>query len=405
MITIKQTVFDSKQHLAVLLCLFSLFGSTSFAQTTLEKSAGSVRVASFNVALNRNQEGQLLEELKTSSPAKVRKVAEIIQRVRPDVLLINEIDFDGGKSLDAFCKNFLEVGQRDQKGIEYPFRYSTTVNTGVDSSVDLNGDRRVGSAKDAFGYGRFPGQYGMAVLSKHPIELEQIRTFQTFLWKDMPNALIPQNPETGGGWYSDEAIEVFRLSSKSHWDVPIRIDDRELHFLVCHPTPPVFDGKEDRNGRRNHDEIRLWADYVSKPCKWLYDDQGVTGGLAADQLFVIAGDLNADPNDGDSYEKAIAQLLEHEQIQVEPIPSSRGGSYYAKEQGRANLKQKGDPQHDTADFNDGSVGNVRIDYVLPSKQLKVSNSGVFWPEPKEAGGNLVDGSDHRMVWIDLELPK
>ena len=55
---------------------------------------------------------------------------------------------------------------------------------------------------------------------------------------------------------------MFRLSSKSHWDVPIRIGRETVHFLVSHPTPPVFDGPEDRNGTRNHDEIRFWADYV-----------------------------------------------------------------------------------------------------------------------------------------------
>ena len=35
-----------------------------------------------------------------------------------------------------------------------------------------------------------------------------------------------------------------------------------VHFLVHHPTPPVFDGAEHRNRLRNHDEIRFFADYV-----------------------------------------------------------------------------------------------------------------------------------------------
>ncbi|MGH3006954.1 MAG: hypothetical protein ACRDOS_13860, partial [Gaiellaceae bacterium] len=30
----------------------------------------------------------------------------------------------------------------------------------------------------------------MAVYSQHPILESQIRTFQTFLWKDMPGALL-----------------------------------------------------------------------------------------------------------------------------------------------------------------------------------------------------------------------
>ena len=64
-------------------------------------------------------------------------------------------------------------------------------------------------------------------------------------------------------WYNADELAIFPLSSKSHWDVPIDIDGTVVHFLVSHPTPPVFDGPEDRNGTRNADEIRLWADYIS----------------------------------------------------------------------------------------------------------------------------------------------
>ena len=36
--------------------------------------------------------------------------------------------------------------------------------------------------------------------------------------------------------------------------VTIQIDGKTVHFLTSHPTPPVFDGPEDRNGTRNGDE-------------------------------------------------------------------------------------------------------------------------------------------------------
>ena len=121
-----------------------------------------------------------------------------------------------------------------------------------------------GDPDAAFGFGFFPGQFGMAVFSQHPIDDDPIRTFQLFLWKDMPGALLPDDPATAGeaDWCSPDELEVFRLSSKSHWDVPIRIENKTVHFLVSHPTPPVFDGPEDRNGTRNHDEIRFWSDYI-----------------------------------------------------------------------------------------------------------------------------------------------
>src|SRR5690606_19592470 len=97
-----------------------------------------------------------------------------------------------------------------------------------------------------------------------------------------------------------------------------------VHVLVSHPTPPVFDGPEDRNGRRNHDEIRFWADYVEdgERASYLVDDAGVRGGLAPDALFVILGDLNADPapGAGDGVPGAITQLLDHPRVvRTEPV--------------------------------------------------------------------------------------
>ncbi len=72
-----------------------------------------------------------------------------------------------------------------------------------------------------------------------------------------------------------------RLSSKSHWDIPININGKEIHILASHPTPPVFDGPENRNGNRNHDEIRFWRDYIDNTqANYIYDDGGKKGGLS-----------------------------------------------------------------------------------------------------------------------------
>jgi 3-phytase len=38
-----------------------------------------------------------------------------------------------------------------------------------------------GYGDDALGFGAFPGQFGMALFSKYPIDTAAIRTFQTFL--------------------------------------------------------------------------------------------------------------------------------------------------------------------------------------------------------------------------------
>lgn len=375
-----------------------------------------VRFATFNTALERPEEGMLAEELASPDSEQARNVAEIIQHARPDVLLVNEFDHDEeGVGLQRFQDNYLSVGQNGADPIDYPYVYNAPVNTGVASGADLNGDGEAVTepgtpeyAEDAFGYGVFPGQYGMAVLSKYPIVTDEVRTFQTFRWADMPDALLPTDPETGEPYYSEEALEVLRLSSKSHWDLPIDTGrGRPVHLLASHPTPPTFDGPEKRNVTRNHDEIRFWADYVRpRASDYVYDDAGVRGGLAPGASFVIAGDLNADPNDGDGHPEAVTQLLEHRDI-VDVRPSSQGGRGAAERQGAANDDHTGDPELDSADFVDEpGPGNLRVDYVLPSRSLPARASGVFWPTVEDplfrlTGDYPFPSSDHRMVWVDV----
>ena len=218
----------------------------------------------------------------------------------------------------------------------------------------------------------------------------------------MPGALWPVVPDSTEDYYSAEIKQVFRLSSKSHWDVPIQIGDREVHIIAAHPTPPVFDRKEDRNGRRNHDEIRLIADYLNGS-DYIYDDKKVKGGLAPHSSFVVAGDMNADPVDGDSLMAAARQLIDHPLVNGTLVPISAGAKLASEKSGLVNANHAGDPAADTGDFNDKSVGNLRLDYLLPSKNLKVVGSGVFWPTEEEPTAPLANASDHHLVWIDVEF--
>jgi endonuclease/exonuclease/phosphatase family metal-dependent hydrolase len=373
-----------------------------FASVTWGQDAGKVRFATFNCSLNRDRSGELVKELVSGHSKQAQKVAEILQIVRPDVILLNEVDFDAEhRALRSLQDDYLAVKQGEAEPITYPFTYIAPSNTGIDSEMDLNGDGKLHTPDDAFGFGKHPGQYGMVVLSRFPIDAAKVRQFQKFKWVDMPGALLPVNPESNEPFYDKEITSVFRLSSKSHWDVPIQIGEQTIHFLVCHPTPPVFDGREDRNGRRNHDEIRFWADYVTAgKGDYIYDDEGNKGGLDGNSLFVIAGDLNADPSDGDHFESTMDQLLKSDRIQ-DTHPRSDGAGEAAKMQGGANAGQQGDPACDTGDFNDRSVGNLRIDYLLPSSKLKVDNSGVFWPKSEDPLARLADTSDHHLVWVDL----
>ena len=389
----------------------------------------TLRFATFNASVNRNVAGQLITDLQTGTDPQLRNVAEIIQRARPDVLLVNEFDFyPDEQAARLFQRNYLSVSQHGAKPIEFPYRFVKPSNTGIASGKDLDNDGQVATTpgtgaygNDAFGFGEFPGKFGLAVFSRLPIDYRKARTFQLFKWKDMPGALLPDDPKTAAprDWYSPDELDVFRLSSKSHWDVPIDVGHGEdVHFLVSHPTPPVFDGPEDRNGTRNHDEIRFWADYINPGASgYIYDDAGRHRGLRPGQHFVIAADMNADPVDGDSTAGAIQQLLDNPRINTRSTPTSPGGPEQAALQGGANATHKGDPAFDTADFADTTPGNLRADYVLPDRFTRIVSSFVFWPRTTDPlfplvgtfdpallpNGNGFPSSDHRLVAVDVEV--
>ncbi|WP_341502787.1 endonuclease/exonuclease/phosphatase family protein [Gallaecimonas sp. GXIMD4217] len=373
----------------------------------------SIRIATFNIAFDHEGPGQLATELLAGQSPQAHRVAEILQRTRPDMVLLTEFDHDGSgaehSGLTAFQEHFLDHPHGDAAPIHYPYRYLVPSNTGLAAGIDLDGDGKLSLPGDAQGFGHYHGQYAMAVLSRYPLLLERRRSFQHFLWRNMPGALLPDaEPGSGrGDFYSPEALAVLRLSSKNHLDLPVLLPGgRVLHLLALHPTPPVFDGPERRNARRNHDEIRLFCDYIDG-ADYLVDDQGQRGGLAGDASFVLLGDLNADPHDGDGLKDAIRALLAHPRLNTEAasgrwVPASLGASAFAAD--RDHQGPKGHWTH---------IYPLRLDYVLPSANLEVTASGVYWPKPGNTQRHLVEqdgdqgkgaSSDHRLVWVEIQYP-
>ena len=160
----------------------------------------TVRVATYNASLYSEEAGGLIRELEGDS-AHARKIAAVLQRVRPDLVLLNEFDFDEAhRAADLFQQRYLETAQAGGgEALRYPYRYLAPVNTGVPSGLDLDNNGSVGGkgrerGNDAWGYGLHPGQYGMLVLSRYPIDEAAVRSFQLLKWSTMPGALRPTDP-------------------------------------------------------------------------------------------------------------------------------------------------------------------------------------------------------------------
>lgn len=377
--------------LVTILCSMNLgVGSLLAVEPSAASTNKPLRIATYNVSLYGRSTGQLATRLTGGKDRQAKSLAAVIQTVRPDILLLNEIDYQAdGSVAKTFAAEYLAVSQHELEPIEYRYVYSPPSNTGIDSSLDLNANGKLHEPDDSWGYGAYPGQYAFAILSRYPIDETTVRTFQNFRWSQLPNALQPMLPRTNQPYFEPSLWQQLRLSSKNHVDVSVKVNGVDVHILASHPTPPVFDGPEDRNGCRNHDEIIFWKHYIENSSA-LVDDAGHSGGLSNDASFVILGDLNSDTSFGDSRSDAIQSLLSHPRIR-------------ASQPRRSGVSESTEPEvaFDTAAF---SAGDARVDYVLPSANADIVQAQVFWPAQGEANESWVHASDHRLVWIDVILP-
>ena len=341
-----------------------------------DKVPGDIRLAVYNADLSRRGPGLLLRDIRDGKP-EVLAIARVIASARPDVLLLGEFDYDlDGVALTAFAE--VLSGQ----GHDMPYAFAAEPNSGLDSGQDFDGDGRGREPEDAQGYGWFSGDGGLAILSTLPIEVDRVQDYSDLLWQKLPDAQLPDldDPE------ATIALSFQRLSTKAHWVVPVRLPDGgALNVLAFGASPPVFDGPEDRNGRRNADEIRFWQ-------LWL---DGALGEVPEGPVAVM-GNANLDPFDGDGRKDAIAALLADPRLQ-DAAPRSVGGALIN------DPDHTGDPALDTVDWPDGAPGNLRVSYVLPDARLTVSGAGVVWPGPDNPA--WTDLSEHlgahRLVWVDI----
>ena len=338
--------------------------------------AETLRIATYHTELDRDGPGLLLRDLLSEKDAQVEAVIAVLRASKADVLVLAGIDYDMDGIALGVLADRLEL---------YPYHFAAAPNRGLPSGFDLNGDGRIGGPEDAVGFAQFRGQKGLAVLSKLPIATSKVRDFSKLPWRDLPGNLAPPG-----------VPDDLPLSTTGHWDVPIELPwGGHLHVMIWHATPPIFDGPEDRNGRRNHDETAIWHRYID-------------GALAFDppEHFVLAGMANLDPVDGNGRDEALTALLSDPRV-ADPKPASRGAVEAARADGGVNKRHRGDPALDTADWEDtpNRPGNLRVDYVLPSSNLTVLDAGVFWPPSDGLLRSEVElASRHRLVWVDVQMP-
>ncbi|MCX7566529.1 endonuclease/exonuclease/phosphatase family protein [Sulfitobacter sp. F26169L] len=320
----------------------------AFAATAADAQDTTVRIATFNAELKRKGPGLLLRDILKGKDPQIAAFKTVLLDVRPDIIALQGIDYD----LRATALNAL-ADDLAKSGISYPHRFTAAPNAGQTSGMDLNGNGRLGDADDAHGYGRFNGAGGMAVLSRFPIQQDAVEDYTAMLWRDLPDNIYPM--KDGAPFGGDDIYQVHRLSTRGHWIVPVVTPDfGTLRLMTFHATPPVYDGPEDRNGRRNHDEAAFWLHYM-------VDDKS---GLP----FVLSGTSNTDPARGNGRPAAMIALLDHPKLQ-NPFDDTP-----------------------TADFKEPVPGDLRVDYLLPSTGWRVVDHGMV---------TAPAASRHSLLWVDI----
>ena len=428
--------------------------TTRFATYNLSFDRATYEALSNEMALTKAQQDALIASYNSDRSSmnaadketakkviQIRNVAETIQRTNPDVFILAEFNNNGSgtdtAAIDGFQSNYLGLAQGDDtQAVTYAYRRNFATNTGLQLGMDLDLDGKVDNgANDAAGYGVYHGQYAFAVFSKFPVDDANTRTFQNFKWKDMPGeenikidncsdaSKIPAGKACGDSWYTAADWNKLPLSSKNHVDLPILVPTGEgvetVHFLVSHPAPPIFDNVAGHNTKRNRAEVDFWNDYIANE-SYIYDDKSVNGGLENGAKFIIAGDLNADPLNGDGDRTAITELLNNSLVNNSATvgnmkPTSFGAEEFLTSSECSRGCNASDPNSIT------NISSLRLDHVIPSANLEVTDSGVFWPASHEPGYHLVYdnenelndsgepevgkgvSSDHRLVWVDVTV--
>ncbi len=305
--------------------------------------ADPIRIATYNTELSREGPGLLLRDA-LRGEAQVLAVAQVIAQARPDVIVLQGVDYDAHLSAAGALRD--RIGKA---GHYLPHLFAFPPNSGVPTGFDLDGDGRLGGPADNHGFGRFAGQGGMVLLSRFPVAGAEDHSPLIWSRLDWVN-----RSELNTAWGAAGAN--LRLASVGHWQVRVGFPKGEISLLVFHATPPVFDGPEDRNGLRNRDQLLFWMHQMDQ----------VKG------RFVLLGDANNDPQRGEGRSQAIAALLRHPRVQ-DPL--------------------SGLP---TVHWRNLGLPPMRVDFVLPSREAVVVAAGVMRDAPAEKA------SRHQLVWVDME---
>ena len=231
----------------------------------------------------------------------------------------------------------------------------------------------------------------------------------------MPGALLPDDPATPApaDWYSPAELDVFRLSSKSHWDLPILIG-RQGRALPDEPSDAAGLRRRRRTGTARGTSTRSASGpTTSRPARggYIYDDAGRSGGLepgiaVRDRRRPELRPARRRQHPGRDPATARAPARQHDSS----TPASPGAVEQNALQGGVNLTHRSDPKLRHRRLRRRrTAATCGPTTCCRGRTCTSSTRGVFWPLMADPLFRLVGvfpfpTSDHRLVWVDVRLP-
>lgn len=361
-----------------------------------------VRIAQFN--LREMSTAKLLDGADEQAGA----AAQVIAKFAPEIISINELQFDieGIPSLgspgapsstqpgtfDGGAQNAKRLAER-VAALNPAAAFSFTVLTVGNSGFKWAGPTLGNPSFVLRGWGDWPGRFNSAILTKFPIAYDKIRVINEFAWDALPdNSIDKMKTEIG-----TSVPAGFPLFEKGILVVPVEIAPGQLlHMVMHHPVAPAF---EAINPYRHFDELHGLK---------LFLDGTLPGvePLPVGARFVVIGDLNADPEDGDSLDGGIEPILGHPALNVFfPAGSGTKGT-----NGKYNTYLSGCGKDDGTTVDDPTTKfQMQLDYILPSKTFGAAQVGeIFFPDFQSQKADFLlacQASDHRFLYVDVETGK
>jgi hypothetical protein len=347
-----------------------------------------VRFAFYHLGWHFKSSADLLLKLGDSKYFSATAAAEVIQRVKPQVLFLSGLDVDAQElTVSKFSSSFLTVTQSGQTPIQYPHLYCMKSNNKLRSSC---------------------------ILSKFPFKSDKIRTFKNFAWEDMQKSKIPKNFRFQSKYKNPIQAKLDRLKSAkklfSHnfADIPMVIGKTEIHLIHLLSAPTELESlSETVIPEQYQDESQFLQDYLSpETSQYIEDDSGKKGGIAANAHYVIGADFRMDPSDGPGTKTSINQLLDLDILNSNVLPNSVGATEDAAVEAGKNAFHIGTASNDTTYFSPETHGNLRTSFLIPNKSLTIDSSGVFWPDTSHPARRLIDPkvTNRRLIYVDLQIP-